>query len=81
MRRLVLPIVFAAALPAADSQVAPAMNTFTTESYKQLARGNENLILSPFNIATALSMLLAGSRGQTAQEIRSVLHLQDGPCV
>src|SRR5450759_4805071 len=75
MKRIVLPILLAAALPAADSRMIPAMNAFTTASYKQLARGDANLILSPFNIATALSMALAGARGQTAEEIQSVLHL------
>src|ERR1700733_14689189 len=76
MKALVLPILFAAALPAADSRMTPAINPFATASYKQLARGDENLILSPFNIATALSMALAGARGQSAEEIQSVLHLQ-----
>jgi serpin B len=75
MKRLFLPILLAAALPAADSRIAPAINAFTTASYKQLTGGDANLILSPFNIATALSMALAGARGQTAQEIQSVLHL------
>src|SRR5580692_10101929 len=75
MKGFVLPILFAAALSAADSSMTPAMNAFTTASYKQLARGDENLILSPFHIATALSMALAGARGQTAEEIQSVLHL------
>src|ERR1022692_2031515 len=75
MKRIVLPILLAAALPAADSQILTAMNTFTIASYKQLAGGGANLILSPFNVATALSMALAGARGQTAQEIQSVLHL------
>src|SRR5208283_3358396 len=77
MKRLVLPILLAAAaaLPAADSRIAPAMNAFTTASYKQLTGGDGNLILSPFNIATALSMALAGARGQTANEIQSVLRL------
>jgi serpin B len=37
--------------------------------------GDANLILSPFNVATALSMALAGARGQTADEIQSVLHV------
>jgi serpin B len=54
----------------------PSMNAFTTASYQQLAGGGGNLILSPFNIATALSMALAGARGQTAEEIQSVLHLR-----
>lgn len=75
MRRIFLPMLLAAALPAADSRIPPAMNAFTIAAYKQIAGGNANLILSPFNIATALSMALAGARGQTADEIQSVLHL------
>jgi len=74
MKRLVLPILLAAALPAADSRITTAMNAFTTASYKQLMGGDGNLILSPFNISTALSMALAGARGQTAEEIQAVLH-------
>jgi serpin B len=75
MKRFLLPILLAAALQAADSRIMPAMNAFTADSYKQLARGDANLILSPFNIATALSMALAGAGGQTAEEIQSVLHV------
>jgi serine protease inhibitor len=67
MKRFVLPILLAAALPAADSRIMPAMNAFTIDSYKQLMRGDANLILSPFNIATPLSMALAGTRGQRSQ--------------
>ncbi len=76
MKRLILPILLAAALPAADSRIMPAMNAFTTSCYRQLTPGDGNLILSPFNIAVALSMALAGARGQTAAEIQSVLHLE-----
>src|SRR5580658_9501566 len=76
MKLFVLPILLTAALPAADSRIMPSMNAFTTASYKQLAGGDGNLILSPFNIATTLSMALAGARGQTAEEIQSVLHLR-----
>jgi len=78
MKRFVLPVLLAAALPAADSRIVPAMNAFTTSSYQQLAGGDANLILSPFNIATALSMALAGARGQTAAEIQSVLRIRYG---
>jgi serpin B len=76
MKRFVLPILLTAALPAADSHMTPAMNAFTIDCYKQLTGGDGNLILSPFDIATALSMVLAGARGQTAEEIQSVLHLR-----
>jgi serpin B len=79
MKRFLLPILLAAALPAADSRIAPAMNAFTTACYQQLIGRGGNLILSPFNIATALSMALAGARGQTALEIQSVLHLHYDP--
>src|SRR5580698_2560371 len=75
MKPFVLPILLTAALPAADSRITPAMNAFTTACYKQLMGGDGNLILSPFNIATALSMALAGARGQTAAEIQSVLRV------
>ena len=78
MKRLILPAVLAAALPAADSQIAPALNSFTAGCYRQIARGDANLVASPFNIATALSMALAGAGGRTAQEMRSVLHFQRG---
>jgi serpin B len=76
MKGLFPPILLAAGLPAADAHIVRAMNAFAVESYRSLARNDGNLILSPFNIATALSMVLAGARGQTAEEIQSVLHLQ-----
>ena len=77
MKRLVLlSTLLAAAMPAADSRIVPGMNAFTIASYQKLAAGDANLILSPFNIATALSMANAGARGQTAQEIQTVLHMQ-----
>ena len=79
MKRFVLPILLAGALPAADSRIMPAMNAFTIASYKQLSRGDANLIASPFNIATVLSMALAGARGGTAEEIQSVLHVRYDP--
>ena len=62
MKRLLLPILVAAALPAADSHIMPSMNAFTIACYKQFTGGDGNLILSPFNIATALSMALGGAR-------------------
>jgi len=76
MKRIVLPVLLAAALPAADYQVGTQMNNFTVEAYQHVANGDANAILSPFNIATALSMALAGARGKTADEMRSVLHVK-----
>ena len=41
----------------------------------EMVAGDENLMLSPYSIATALSMLYPGARGDTAIEIADVLHL------
>jgi serpin B len=79
MKKLVLPILLAGTLLAADSELVSSLDGFTVKSYKQLDQGDGNLILSPLNIATVLSMVLAGARGQTADEIRSVLGVQADP--
>jgi serpin B len=66
--------LLAATLYAAGSRIVPGINSFTIASYQQLARGDANLALSPFNIAAALSLTLPGARGRTATEIARVLH-------
>jgi serpin B len=42
----------------------------------RVTAGDENVMLSPYSIATALSMLYPGARGTTAEEIATVLHLE-----
>jgi serpin B len=79
MKKLVLPILLAGTLPAADSELVSGLDGFTVKSYKQLNQGDGNVILSPLNIATVLSMVLAGARGPTADEIRSVLGAPNNP--
>ena len=76
MKRVALPLLLASSLPAADSRIVTGMNAFTAASYEHLAKGEANLILSPMNIATALSMVWSGARGRTADQIGTVLHQQ-----
>ena len=42
----------------------------------RVTAGDENVMLSPYSIATALSMLYPGASGETAEEIAAVLHLE-----
>src|SRR5579862_7628683 len=81
--RFAFPILSAGLLFAADgpppgSAAANGMNQFAINAYRELALGRGNLILSPYSISTALSMALEGARGQTAVEMRSVLHHLQG---
>ncbi|MGA2742163.1 MAG: serpin family protein [Bryobacteraceae bacterium] len=76
---LTLPILLAGAL-LASSDVTPGMQRFAAAAYRQLSQNNNNLILSPFSISTALSMLLDGARGQSAAGIAATLgQPQPGP--
>ncbi|MBS0621624.1 MAG: serpin family protein [Verrucomicrobia bacterium] len=75
--------VLAAALPLFGAQgggteeVTPlvkGINAFTLDFYKEVAKKPGNLVISPFNISTALSMVYLGARGETATQMEEVLH-------
>ncbi|KAM6281166.1 LOW QUALITY PROTEIN: leukocyte elastase inhibitor-like [Porphyrio hochstetteri] len=54
-----------------------ASNTkFCLDFFKQLSKvkGNENIFFSPLSISAALSMVRLGAGGNTAEEIKKVLH-------
>ena len=56
-----------AALVAGDSQ-------FAFELFRAAATEGDNVFLSPYSIAAALTMTYAGARGTTAEQIADVLH-------
>jgi serpin B len=61
------------------STVVDGNNRFAIDLYRQLAaEGDENLLISPLSISTALGMTYAGARGQTAEEMAEVLHFTLG---
>src|SRR6476619_6743478 len=68
LKLMILPLLAVTALPGAG------VNDFTADLYRKVAAGPGNLIASPFNISTALSMALVGARGKTATEMAAVLH-------
>jgi serpin B len=68
----------ACAQPAAGNPVAANSNAFAVDFYKALRSRPGNLFFSPINIATAFSMAYSGARGETAVQMRKVLHITQG---
>lgn len=55
--------------------IAAADTAFALDLFRELAaESDENLVLGPHSIWTALSMVWAGARGETAAEMAGVLH-------
>lgn len=69
---LAIPFLLAGVL-LASNDATPGIQRFAAAAYRQLAPTGGNLILSPFSISTALSMLLDGARGPTASGIAAAL--------
>lgn len=47
---------------------------FAVQMYRSLAAEKGNLFFSPFSVSSALGMTCAGARGNTAKEMKEVLH-------
>jgi serpin B len=57
------------------SAVVDGHNQFAWEAYARLRERPGNIGFSPFSLASALAMVQAGARGETAEQIGKVLHL------
>merc|ERR1719341_2890051 len=59
-----------------SSLVTKAANTFSRILYKELRKENqENLIVSPFSLSTALAMITPGAKGSTHSQLKEALSL------
>jgi len=56
------------------SQLVSGNTQFAFELYRWLIQSNDNLIISPYSISTALAMTYAGASGQTKTDMANVLH-------
>ncbi len=56
--------------------LAKSDNAFAFDFYAKARASKGNLVISPFSIATALSMTWAGAKGETAAQMKKVLHLE-----
>lgn len=62
----------------AATEVVAANNEFACDLYRAVSSPPGNLFMSPYSVATALSMTYAGAAGTTAQEMANVLHIPAG---
>ncbi|HSK80643.1 MAG TPA: serpin family protein [Thermoanaerobaculia bacterium] len=60
----------------AAAKLAQSSNAFGFDLYQRLRQKPGNLVLSPASITTALAMPWGGARGETAAQMRTVLHLE-----
>ena len=61
------------------SHLPPADNQFAFDLYSRLSSNKGNIFFSPYSLSTALDMAYEGARGETAQEMGAVLHLDLTP--
>lgn len=59
---------------AAMTRTAAALDAFSVDLYRALAKGPGNLVLSPYSVAVALAMARAGAVGATAAQMDAVLY-------
>ena len=67
--------------PTDATATAAAVNRFGADLYDALAATPSpppNLVFSPASVAIALSMVLTGARGSTAEQLAGALHLDEG---
>jgi serpin B len=70
-----------AAEKAIPSDLSQGLGHFTAQFYKPLAEKagpNVNLFISPLSLSQGLGLAWLGARGQTAQEMRTVLGWWEG---
>jgi serpin B len=71
-----MPVAFVGSLLAL---LGADVNAFGVDVYRNLKQGSGNLVFSPASVSAALTMAWGGARGETAEEMRRVLHLEGAP--
>lgn len=61
----------------AEPEVGVSVDQFAWDLFQALSGDGENVIISPYNISSALVFAAAGAHGDTLQEMKEVLHLPE----
>ena len=64
--------------PAPQQEFVDDNDAFGVQMYHELGRKDGNVFFSPYSVSTALGMTYAGARGNTAEEMKTVLHFHLG---
>ena len=59
------------------NELVKANNQFGLDIYSAVSQKPGNVFISPWSLASALSMTYEGARGNTADEMKNVMHLPD----
>ena len=59
------------------NELVKASNQFGLDIYSRLSQKPGNVFISPWSLSSALSMTYEGARGDTADEMKNVMHLPD----
>lgn len=62
-------------VPPLDPDAGPMINAFAGDLYANLKSSKGNVFFSPFSIAAALGMTATGAKGNTLDQMQTVLHL------
>ena len=57
--------------------VVEANNQFALDLYSEFKEEEGNVFFSPYSVSVALTMTYEGARGETAEEMQSVLHIPE----
>lgn len=61
-------------------KLAASIDHFTSRLYQEMVTGiNENVFISPFSIATVLSMVYFGAKQNSAEQLKNVLNISSTP--
>jgi len=68
-----------ASLDASGKRAVEGLNAFAVDLYKRSISPEQNLLISPACVSTAVGLAYRGAKGATADELRSVMHFDAPP--